>query len=60
MAWAICKETIPIIGVTKIDQVKDAVEATKISLLRKEIEDLEKFASDLKINVIRFWEKEMK
>ena len=60
MAWAICKETIPIIGVTKIDQVKDAVEATKINLLRKEIEDLEKFASDLKINVIRFWEKEMK
>ena len=60
MAWAICKETIPIIGVTKIDQVKDAVEATKINLLRKEIEDLETFASQLKINVIRFWEKEMK
>ena len=60
MAWAICKETIPIIGVTKIDQVKDAVEATKINLLRNEIEYLEKFASQLKINVIRFWEKEMK
>ena len=60
MAWAICKDTIPIIGVTKIDQVKDAVEATKISLLRNEIEDLETFASQLKINVIRFWEKEMK
>ena len=60
MALAICKETIPIIGVTKIDQVKDAVEATKINLLRKEIEDLETFASQLKINVIRFWEKEMK
>ena len=60
MAWAIFKDTIPIIGVTKIDQVKDAVEATKISLLRKEIEDLEEFASQLKINVIRFWEKEMK
>ena len=60
MAWAICKETIPIIGVTKIDQVKDAVEATKINLLRKEIEDLETFASQLKINVIRFCEKEMK
>ena len=60
MAWAICKETIPIIGVTKIDQVKDAVEATKINLLRKEIEDLETFASQLKINVIHFWEKEMK
>ena len=60
MAWAICKETIPIIGVTKIDQVKDAVEATKINLLRKEIEDLETFASQLKINVIRFWEKEKK
>ena len=60
MAWAICKGTLPIIGVTKIEQVKDAVEATKISLLRKEIEDLEEFASQLKINVIRFWEKEMK
>jgi len=60
IAWAISKETIPIIGVTKIDQVKDAVEATKINLLRNEIEDLEEFASELKINVIRFWEKEMK
>jgi aryl-alcohol dehydrogenase-like predicted oxidoreductase len=60
MAWAICKGTLPIIGVTKIEQVKDAVEATKINLSKQEIENLEKFAGDLKINVIRFWEKEMK
>ena len=60
MAWAICKGTLPIIGVTKIEQVKDAVEATKINLSQQEIQHLEKFAADLKINVIRFWEKEMK
>ena len=60
MAWAICKGTLPIIGVTKIEQVKDAVEATKINLTKQEIQNLEKFAADLKINVIRFWEKEMK
>ena len=60
MAWAICKGTLPIIGVTKTEQVEDAVAATKINLTKDEISGLEKFANELNINVIRFWEKEMK
>ena len=60
MAWAICKGTLPIIGVTKTEQVEDAVAATKINLTKDEISGLENFANELNINVIRFWEKEMK
>ena len=60
IAWAICKGTLPIIGVTKIEQVEDAVKAMNIKLKNEEIVELEKFAKQLDINVIRFWEKEMK
>ena len=60
MAWAICKGTLPIIGVTKTEQVEDAVAAQKINLTKDEITGLEDFAKKLDINVIRFWEKEMK
>ena len=60
MAWAICKGTLPIIGVTKTEQVEDAVAAQKINLTKDEITRLEDFAKKLDINVIRFWEKEMK
>lgn len=60
IAWAICKGTLPIIGVTKTEQVEDAVAATKINLTKDEISGLEDFAKKLDINVIRFWEKEMK
>ena len=60
MAWAICKGTLPIIGVTKIDQVEDAVNTMNIKLEKEDIDHLEKFAKQLDINVIRFWEKEMK
>ena len=60
ISWAICKGTLPIIGVTKIDLVEDAVKAMKIQLKNDEIVELEKFAKKLDINVIRFWEKEMK
>ena len=57
ISWAICKGTLPIIGVTKIDQVEDAVKAMKIQLKNDEIVELEEFAKKLDINVIRFWEK---
>ena len=60
IAWAIKKGTLPIIGVTKTEQVEDAVAATKINLTKDEIIGLENFANQLDINVIRFWEKEMK
>ena len=60
VAWAIAKGTLPIIGVTKENQVEDAVKAVGVSLSADEVAELEKTADSLELNVIRFWEKEMK
>lgn len=60
VAWAIAKGTLPIIGVTKENQVEDAVKAANITLTAEEVAELEKVADSLELNVIRFWEKEMK
>ncbi len=59
VAWAIAKGTLPIIGVTKENQVLDAVKAANITLTEEEVSLLEKVADSLELNVIRFWEKEM-
>ena len=40
--------------------VLDAVKAANITLTDEETASLEKVADSLKLNVIRFWEKEMK
>lgn len=60
VAWAIAKGPLPIIGVTKENQVEDAVKAANIALTAEEVAELEKVADSLELNVIRFWEKEMK
>lgn len=60
VAWAIAKGTLPIIGVTKENQVEDAVKAANITLTAEEVAELEKVADSLELNVIRMWEKEMK
>ena len=60
VAWAIAKVTLPIIGVTKENQVLDAAKAANITLTDEEVKSLEKVADSLGLNVIRFWEKEMK
>ena len=60
VAWAIAKGTLPIIGVTKESQVLDAAKAASISLTADETAALERIANSLELNVIRFWEKEMK
>ena len=60
VAWAIAKGTLPIIGVTKENQVLDAVQAAGVSLRAEDVQTLEKVADSLELNVIRFWEKEMK
>ena len=60
VAWAIAKGTLPSIGVTKENQVLDAVKAANITLTDEETASLEKVADSLELNVIRFWEKEMK
>lgn len=60
VAWAIAKGTLPIIGVTKESHVLDAVKAANVSLTEEEVAGLEATADRLELNLIRFWEKEMK
>ena len=60
VAWAIAKGTLPIIGVTKVRHVEDAVKAANVTLTAEEVGELERVADSLHRNVIRFWEKEMK
>ena len=60
VAWAIAKGTLPIIGVTKVYQVEDAAKAAALELSADEIETMERLASETPLNVIRYWEKQMK
>lgn len=60
VAWAIAKGTLPIIGVTKVYQVEDAVKAAALELSAEEIQTMERLAGETPLNVIRYWEKEMK
>ena len=60
VAWAIAKGTLPIIGVTKVYQVEDAAKAVALELTSEEIETIERLAGETSLNVIRYWEKEMK
>ena len=60
VAWAIAKGTLPIIGVTKVDQVEDAVQAASLELSQDEIQAMEALGDQAGLNVIRYWEKEMK
>ena len=60
VAWAVAKGTLPIIGVTKVRHVEDAVKAAGVTLAPEETAELEALADSLDLNVIRFWEKEMK
>ena len=59
VAWAIAKGTLPIIGVTKVEHIEDAVKAMNVALTKEEIKGLEKCADSLGLNLIRFWEKKM-
>lgn len=59
VAWAIAKGALPIIGVTKVSHVEDAVKACNIELTRDEINVLENTADSLELNLIRMWEKKM-
>lgn len=60
IAWDIAKGTLPIIGVTKVYQVEDAVKTAEVELSAEEIETIEKLGDKAQLNVIRYWEKEMK
>ena len=60
VAWAIAKGTLPIIGVTKVYQVEDAARAAALELTAGELDTMERLAGETPLNVIRYWEKEMK
>ncbi len=60
IAWAIAKGTLPIVGVTKVYQVQDLIKAINIKLSSDDIEKIENLSKILDINIIRYWEKEMK
>ena len=58
-AWAIQKGTIPIIGVTKKEQVDDAVRASEINLSADEVARLEAAAKHTGVTVKGEWEGSM-
>lgn len=58
-AWAIGRGVIPIIGVTKINQVDDAVKAASVSLTPDELDRLEQVAINTGVTVKGEWEESM-
>lgn len=59
IAWAIAKNTLPIIGVTKVSQVEDAIHAAEIRLSSDEIEKIEFLAEKAGVDTRGSWEKPM-
>ena len=59
LAWAIAKGTIPIIGVTKVSQVQDAVKASQIILTADEIGQMEEAAEKTGVDTRGSWEMPM-
>jgi aryl-alcohol dehydrogenase-like predicted oxidoreductase len=59
IAWAIAKNTLPIIGITKTSQIEDALSATKIRLTHQEIERIETLAAKAGVDTQGAWEKSM-
>lgn len=60
MAWAVSKGALPIIGVTKTNQVDDAAIVAQIQLNNDEITRLEKVAATAGVNTIGSWEQDMR
>lgn len=59
IAWAIAKNTLPIIGVTKVEQVIEAYNTAQIVLKKDDIRYLEDVAKSINVSTIRGWEKDM-
>jgi aryl-alcohol dehydrogenase-like predicted oxidoreductase len=59
IAWALAKNTLPIIGVTKTSQIEDALNATKIILTDHEIKQIEDLAAKAEVDTRGAWEKSM-
>lgn len=59
IAWAIAKGTLPIIGVTQVDQVHDAAAATQIKLSAQDMETIEALSTAAGVNTRGAWERSM-
>lgn len=59
IAWAIAKHTLPIIGVTKLPQIKDAALAANITLSEDEVAKLEDLAKKTGVDTKGAWENPM-
>jgi len=59
IAWAIAKNTLPIIGATKVNQVEEAVQAANIVLTTEEIKMLEETADKTGAQTRGGWEHSM-
>lgn len=59
MAWAIAKGATPIIGVTKVEQVEDAANASKVMLTEEEMSKLEQVAKQAGVDTRGGWENSM-
>jgi len=59
VAWAIAKGTLPIVGVTKVHHVEDAVKAVQTMLTKEEMRRLEQAADETGVSTVRVWEKVM-
>lgn len=59
VAWAIYKGTLPIIGVTKVKQVEEVLQATAIQLTDEEVDLLEEYGDKTNTHTLREWEKDM-
>lgn len=56
MIWAISKETVPIIGVTKPYQVKELAKVLQVSLQEIDIARLDQEATKTGVEVAGGWE----
>lgn len=58
-AYAIAKGVLPILGVTKLYQVEEAVKTADIVLSETEVKELEEAANRTGIESVQFWESKM-
>ena len=59
MAWALFKDTFPIIGVTKVNQVEDAAQVAATRLTEAEVTELEAIAAKINVDTTGSWEPNM-
>lgn len=59
IAWAIAKNTLPIVGVTKISHVQEAAQASNILLTKEEMKELEYLAAKANTDTKGAWEQPM-